>query len=67
MVTQALRAQDYDDGNIPPQYTLVLTESELEYLYAIVLDEMDSNGDIPEIEALHNRLSRLKGFSLEIV
>lgn len=56
-----------DDGDTPPQYTLVLTEEELDYLHEIMLEEADANGDIPEIMALCNRLSRLKGFSLEIV
>ncbi len=73
MVTQALTAlerlaQDYDNGDIPPTFTLTLTEEELDYLHELLEDEIVMYGaDIPAIQSLLLRVKRLKGIGLNVV
>lgn len=66
MVKQALvaleqYAQGYDDGKIPPLFTLTLTEEELNYLHLVISQEVAEYGDdVPEILSLFARIDRLK-------
>ncbi len=72
MVTQALIALEqiaagYDDGSVPPTFTLTLTEPELDYLHEILVDECLMFPDAPELESLLLRVKRLKGSGLHVV
>jgi hypothetical protein len=73
MVTQALiqlerLAAGYDNGDVPPTFTLTLTESEVDYLHELLEDEIVMYGaDIPEIQSLLLRVKRLKGIDLHVV
>lgn len=57
----------FGDGNIPPTFTLTLTEPELDYLHEILVDECLMFPDAPELESLLLRVKRLKGLGLHVV
>ena len=51
----------------PPLFSLTMTQEELTYLHDIMNDEVQYNGEIPEILSLFIRISRLNGETLTLV
>lgn len=60
-------AQDYDNGDIPPTFTLTLTEDELTYLHEVLKDETLAFPEIPELHSLYLRVNRLMGVDLNVI